>query len=198
VHAARRYAGLACLALALSAGACGCSQPDDIVVSVQPELVDGGTMMMGSGGVIAGTGGVTAGSGGITSGSGGITSGAGGAPNAMPECELPDWVDEAVRLASPDAGCRIPHDDPLVTYAENLYKEQKGQNDAAPPVGEGTDVTRCEVDLTKTWMWPYYQDENHPDEYTLCPIWCQIVRVNAAAALQQFRECMTRAMMQQP
>jgi hypothetical protein len=180
----------------LSAGAFGCSQPDDIVVSVQPQLVDGGIMMTGSGGMTAGSGGMTSGTGGMTSGTGGMIAGTGGAQSPMPNCELPDWVDEAIRLTSADAGCRIPHDDPLVTYAENLYNEQMGRD--AAPVGEGTDLTRCEVDLSKTWMWPYYQDPDYPDQYTLCPVWCGIVKTNALIAFQQYRDCMKRATMQQP
>lgn len=192
MRTARRYAGLTSIVLALSASAAACTQHDDVVVSVQKETVDAGTVMTGSGGMTA------AGTGGMTAGTAGIAAGTGGA-QSPPRCMLPDWVDEAVRLGSAETGCRIPHNDPLVMYVENLYQERMAMGEKAVPISEGDDVTHCEVDLNNTmnntWMWPYYQDAAYPDDYTLCPFWCGVARVNAAAAVAQFRQCMNGMMM---
>lgn len=185
MHAARRSAGLACIALALSAVTAACSQPDDVVVSVQPEMVDAGPIV---------------GSGGAAAGSGGTPAGTGGTQSPASRCAFPDaWVWSANQLGTMENACRVAHDDPVIAFVDKLYRDQKL---APPPVGEGGAPTKCDVDLSNTMSPsippPYYQDADFPGEFTVCPGWCLFLRGLASMALNTYYNCMNNsASMQQ-
>jgi hypothetical protein len=191
VHAARRYAGLACIALALSATAAACRERDDVVVEVSQ--LPASTADAGMRG--------TAGAGGAAAGSGGTPAGTGGTQSPAPRCTFPDaWVWSANQLGTMENACRVAKNDPVVAFVDKLYRDQKL---TPPPVGEGGNVTKCEVDLSDpmspTIPPPYYPDTAFPGTYTVCPGWCLFLRGLASNALNTYYKCMNNgASMQQP
>lgn len=185
MRTARRHVGLASIALALcAAGTAACTQPDDVVLSVQKEVVDGGTTVSGSGGVTAGTGGMTAGTGGTAAGTGGAAAGTGGAGTSPPAapCMLADWYDSAATIDM--MGCRIDKDDPAVQIAEK-YIIRPAQ---APDAGFEEGMPHYACDFVTNW---FYEDKDHPDQYTLCPWACTALREQAAKELMRYRNCQT-------
>jgi hypothetical protein len=155
------------MALALFALAYGCPAKDDVSVNVVKE----GSGMAGMGGAPAGSGGTPA----MTPmGTGGM---------AEP-CPIPPWYNGFSVLKA--HMCRIAKDDPLVQQVMAYFMSH--MNDV-PPVKEGDMLSRCDFN----YPLPYYIDTNFPEQYTVCPAWCTLFDLAAAAAYDQHRMCCAAA-----
>jgi hypothetical protein len=154
------------MALALCALAYGCPAQDDVSVNVSKE--SGG--MAGMGGAPAGSGGTPATA---PMGSGGMAD-----PCAS---LLPPGYDGFLGLQA--QMCRISMNDPLVQQVRAY--SMMHMNAPLPPVGEGhTPSTACDF-----YRVVVYVDTKYPDQYTVCPAWCQLLSDFATKAYQDHLTC---------
>jgi hypothetical protein len=172
----------------LSAGAFGCSQPDDIVVSVQPQLVDAGVnpIASGTGGAFTGTGGASTGTGGVSSGAGGtpVTSGSGGAQMPADPCPEEPGIDDLKDVIVNN--CVVDKNDPRVRAVAAYFNTI-----TIPPSGEGSDISPCDFDV-RTW---YYED-SMTGQWVLCPRVCEAIKLHVQMETRDHDACL--AMHAQP
>jgi hypothetical protein len=181
VQPSRRHAGLACIALALSAGAAACSQPDDAVVLVQQqqELLDASTMMMGSGGTAAiGSGGVPAGSGGAP-----VSAGSGGAPMPADPCAEKPGLDDLKDVLVNN--CVLDKNDPRVKQVMVFFE----MTSIAPSGGEGSNISPCNFG----WPYPYYEDKM-TGQLILCDYVCDGIRDWVRQETKMHDDCIANQM----